>query len=65
MKEYKTLSVELKTGYFSDPANFDTNALDAAFNKLAAQGWELDCIQDLQQTGDSRCLLCVFSRHQH
>lgn len=64
MKEYKAITIAIDTGWFDTPVNMDTNAVNAAFNDLAARSWELEGIQGLHTDGNTRGLLCVFSRQR-
>lgn len=64
MKEYKTVSVETQQGWGGSKGTADTATLDATLNKMAREGWELDCIQSLQHTAGTSSLLCVFSREE-
>jgi hypothetical protein len=62
MKEYKTISFATNQGWGGARGSADTAALDEVLNKMAKDGWELACIEDLQHTAGSNALLCVFSR---
>lgn len=62
MKEYKTVSIETIQGWGGAKGSADTEAIDAALNKMARDGWELVCLEDLKHTAGSGSLLCVFSR---
>jgi len=65
MKEYKTVSVDTQQGWGGSKGTADTATLDETLNKMAKQGWELVCIEDLKHTAGTRSLLCVFSREAH
>lgn len=62
MKEYKTVLIETTQGWGGSKGSADTAAIDVTLNKMAQQGWELVCIEDLEHTAGSGSLLCVFSR---
>jgi hypothetical protein len=62
MKEYKTVSIGTNQGWGGAKGSVDTQALDDVLNRMAKDGWELACIEDLKHTAGSNWLLCVFSR---
>ena len=62
MKQYKTVSIETNQGWGGAKGSADTSAIDRVLNKMARDGWELVCIEDLKHTAGSGSLLCVFSR---
>lgn len=64
MKEYKTVSIETIQGWGGAKGSADTKAIDDVLNKMAQDGWELVCLEDLKHTAGSGSLLCVFSREQ-
>lgn len=64
MKEYKTISVATNQGWGAAKGTANTEAIDEALNKMARDGWELVCIQDLQHGAGSGALLCVFCREK-
>lgn len=64
MKEYRTIAIETKQGWGGAKGAADTEAIDAALNRMARDGWELVCLQDLQHTAGSGSLLCVFARER-
>ena len=64
MKEYKTVSVETEQGWGGAKSTANTALLDDVLNKMAKDGWELLCIEDLKHTAGTGSLLCVFFREE-
>jgi hypothetical protein len=62
MKEYKTVSVETNQGWGGAKGSANTAALDEVLNRMAKDGWDLVCVEDLQHTAGSGALLSIFSR---
>lgn len=62
MKEYKTISVETTQGWGGAKGTANIKELDDALNRMAREGWELVCVEDLKHTAGSGALLCIFSR---
>ena len=65
MKEYKTVSIETNQGWGGARGTANTTAVDAVLNAMAADGWELACIEDLKHTAGTGSLLCVFCRERN
>jgi hypothetical protein len=62
MREYKSVSLTTNQGWGGSKGTVNTDALDELLNRMARDGWELNCIEDLEHTAGSQTLLCVFSR---
>ena len=62
MEKYKTISIETNQGWGGAQGTVDPEAIDKVLNKMAAEGWELVCVEDLKHTAGSGALLCVFKR---
>lgn len=65
MKEYQTVSIDTIQGWGGAKGSADTKAIDDVLNKMAQDGWELVCLEDLKHSAGSGSLLCVFSRERN
>ena len=64
MKEYKTVSIETNQGWGGAKGSANTEVIDRVLNAMAAEGWELVCMEDLKHTAGSGALLCIFCRER-
>jgi hypothetical protein len=64
MKEYKTVSIETNQGWGGSKGTANTSAVDDVLNKMAKDGWDFVCIEDLKHTAGTGSLLCVFCREK-
>ena len=64
MYEYKTITVDTSQGWGGSKGTINSNELDVAINKVAAEGWRLKCLEDLEHTAGSKTLVCVFEREK-
>jgi len=62
MKEYRSILFAADQGWGGSKGTVDTKSFDEQVNRMARDGWDLNFIENLNQTAGSRSLLLVFSR---